>query len=370
MADGAARDQGGGAPEVADHPDLPATRPRSRRRQVISVVVSLVIVVGIFYGVLPQVADFSKVWAAIRGMTFPEVATLGLAALWNLCTYWFVQMASLPGLTITRAMILTESTTAISNTVPAGSAVGIGVSAQMLRSWGFRRSLVTLSLLISGIWNNLAKLALPVIALAALAVQGGTSAARVTAALVGVAALVGALLLFALMLRSEDGARRLGLLAQRVAARPLRLLRRPPPTGWEIATTRFRDKTIGLLRTRWPALTAATLVSHLSLYLVLLLALRHVGVSEAEVGWAEVLAVFAFVRLLSAVPLSPGGLGVVELALTAGLVGAGGDRAEVVAAILVYRGLTYLLPIPVGAMTYLGWRRSASRPRPALTGSA
>jgi uncharacterized membrane protein YbhN (UPF0104 family) len=357
------------APE-ADIPDLGAAKPRSRRRRVISIVVSLVIVFGIFYGVLPQVADFSKVWAAIRGMTRPQVVTLAIAATWNLGTYWFLQIASLPGLTLTQAMILTESTTAISNTVPAGSAVGIGVSAAMLRSWGFRRSLVTLSLLISGIWNNLAKLTLPVIALAALAVQGSASPARVTAALLGVGALAGALLVFALMLRSEEGARKLGLLSQRVATGPLRLLRRPAPQGWEIATTRFRDKTMGLLRTRWLALTVATLVSHLSLYLVLLLSLRYVGVSEHEVGWAEVLAVFAFVRLLSAIPLSPGGLGVVELALTAGLVGAGGDRAEVVAAILVYRGLTYLLPIPVGAMTYLGWRRSASRPRPALTGSA
>ncbi len=95
---------------------------------------------------------------------------------------------------------------------------------------------------------------------------------------------------------------------------------------------------------------------------MLLIALRHIGLSEREVGWAEVLAVFSFVRLLSAVPLTPGGLGVVELALTAGLVAAGGPRAEVVGAILVYRALTYLLPIPFGVLTYVAWRRSTLRP--------
>ncbi|MGI8520458.1 MAG: lysylphosphatidylglycerol synthase domain-containing protein [Actinomycetota bacterium] len=91
-----------------------------------------------------------------------------------------------------------------------------------------------------------------------------------------------------------------------------------------------------------------TLISHITLYLVLLLALRHVGVSNDAVSWQQALASFAFVRLLSAVPITPGGLGVVELGLTATLVAAGGEEALVVAAILIYRLLTFVLPIPVG----------------------
>lgn len=58
-------------------------------------------------------------------------------------------------------------------------------------------------------------------------------------------------------------------------------------------------------------LTLATLVSHLSLFLVLLLALRHIGVSNREVSWAEALAVFAFARLVTAIPITPGGIGIV-----------------------------------------------------------
>ena len=81
----------------------------------------------------------------------------------------------------------------------------------------------------------------------------------------------------------------------------------------------------------------ATIVSHLSLYAVLLAALRTMGVSEEEVGWAQVLAVFAFARLITAIPLTPGGVGVVELALIAGITAAGGARAPVVAAVLVFR---------------------------------
>ncbi|MGH2827628.1 MAG: lysylphosphatidylglycerol synthase transmembrane domain-containing protein, partial [Actinomycetota bacterium] len=80
-----------------------------------------------------------------------------------------------------------------------------------------------------------------------------------------------------------------------------------------------------------------------------------------EASWIQVLAAFAFIRLISALPITPGGLGVVELGLTAALIAAGGDREEVVAGVLVYRAFTYLLPIPFGALTYVAWRRGAKR---------
>ena len=54
--------------------------------------------------------------------------------------------------------------------------------------------------------------------------------------------------------------------------------------------------------------------------------------------------------------ITPGGVGVVELGLTGGLVAAGGLHAPVVAAVLVYRALTFLPPIFVGAGCYLYWR--------------
>lgn len=92
---------------------------------------------------------------------------------------------------------------------------------------------------------------------------------------------------------------------------------------------------------------------------MLLLALRHVGVSEDQLGWVEVLAVFAFARLVTAIPLSPGGLGIVEVALT-GLAAAGGARAPVAAAVLIFRALTYVLPIPLGLAAYVFWRRNRS----------
>ena len=84
------------------------------------------------------------------------------------------------------------------------------------------------------------------------------------------------------------------------------------------------------------------------------------GVSDDDVGWAQVLVVFAFARLLTAIPLTPGGVGVVELALIEGLTRAGGDDPKVVAAVLLFRLLTYVLPIALGLGTYMFWRRNRS----------
>ena len=349
---------------VSTTPESPAAVPGRRGlrwTRILAPLVSVAIVVAVFWYFLPQFTSISAVWASIRSMTSLELGLLALAALWNLATYWFVMVSTMPGLTHRQAAVVTESSTAVSNTVPGGGAIGIAMSYGMYSSWGFSRSRSSVSLLVAGVWNNFAKLAMPVLALALLAFTGGGGGGgRVVAGALGVAGLVGAVTVFALVLRSKESARRIGLGAGRVASAILRLFRRPPVHGWELATVKFRDRTILLLRARWIRITATTLVSHLSLFLVLLLALRFVGVSEGEVSWAEALAVFAFARLLSAIPLTPGGLGVVELALITGLAAAGGVRAEVAAGVLIFRALTYVLPIPVGLLTYIFWRRNRS----------
>jgi putative heme transporter len=322
--------------------------------------VSLVVVIGIFWYVLPQVADVSEVWDAIRGMTPLEVATLSLAAAWNLATYWIVLVQATPGLTYPQAAVVTETTTAVANTLPGGSAVAIGFTYGMLSSWGFSRSRATVSVVVTGLWNNFAKLGLPVLSLVFLALQGRASRPRVFAGVGGLLALAVCIGVFAMMLRREEFARRTGEIAGNVASAVLRMARRPGVAGWDVATTKFRGRVIGLVEQRWFPLTVATVVGHLSLFAVLLLALRHMGVSAEEVGTAEALAVFSFVRLLTAIPITPGGLGLVELGLIAGCTAAGGADPEVVAAVLVFRVLTFVLPIPLGVASYVFWRRNRS----------
>jgi hypothetical protein len=52
---------------------------------------------AIFY-FLRRKIDPAQTWAATAAMTWPELTTLGLLAVWNLCTYAFVWMSVTPGL--------------------------------------------------------------------------------------------------------------------------------------------------------------------------------------------------------------------------------------------------------------------------------
>ncbi|HYI44534.1 MAG TPA: glycine betaine ABC transporter substrate-binding protein [Actinomycetota bacterium] len=339
-------------------------RNTGRRRRWIQVAASLVVVGIIFFYALPKITDISQVRSALGEMTPIELGTLALIALWNIATYWLVMMSSLPGSNVWQAMKVNLISTSVSNTLPGGGAIGMGVTYSLYSTYGFSRSEIGLSILVTGIWNNFVKLGMPVVALALLAVTGNASSALLVASGVGVLLLAAAIAALALALRSDRMARRIGEVLGRALTWFRRRFRKSPVTGWGDSVVALRRDAIGLLRDRWLRLTVATLVSHISLFAVLLLALRHVGIAENEVSWIEVLAAFAFIRLLSAIPITPGGLGVVELGLIGALVTAGGDRPGVVAAVLVFRALTYLLPIPLGAIGYIQWKR---RSRPRLT---
>ncbi|MET0477562.1 MAG: YbhN family protein [Actinomycetota bacterium] len=344
---------------MAQSEEAAAGRRPSRRQLVVRLLLAVVVIAVVDLGLLTKLVDVSQVWATLRAMTWLELATLLVAAVWNLVSYMLPQLAALPGLSLGQAALESHTSTAVGNLLPAGQAVGLGVTYRFYTSYGFGGGPITLSLLVQGVWNNFVKLGMPVVALGLLVASGDGAGGLATAAVVGLVVLVLAVAGFAFGLSGERRAARLGRALASVAEAVRRVVRRPGRPDWERSAVAFRAEAITLLRGRWHWLTASTLVSHLSLFLVLLLALRHVGVSESEVSWVEALAAFALVRLLSAFPLTPGGLGVVELGLAAALVLAGGEEAPVVAAVLVFRVLTFLLPIPIGALTWWLWRRSA-----------
>jgi uncharacterized membrane protein YbhN (UPF0104 family) len=337
--------------------------------RIVQIAFSVVLVAAIFFYAIPKLADYSAVWDTIRQMTSLEIASLVAATIFNLFTYWWQNMASLPGLRLWPAAVCNQTTTTVADTVPAGGYIALGLTFGIYRSWGFSNGAITLSILITGVWNIFMKLGLPVIALAALAITGAASASLVTAAAIGVAILIAGVVLFSLILWKESLARSIGSFFSRVANRVLGVVRKGPVDDWGDAAARFRRNSIELVRRRWAILTLTTVVSHLALYFILLLSLRHVGISDAEISWAQVLGVYAFGRLLTAVPLTPGGLGVIELSYIGGLILAGRDhadvppevfRAQVAAAVLVFRLLTYGIQIPIGGFTYVIWRRNKS----------
>ncbi len=320
-------------------------------------------VVGLIFGfALPAFADYGDVWDTLIGMTWLEVTTLIALAAFNLWTYLPLLTSVLPGLEQRQAFVVNNSSTAVSNTVPAGAAFGVGVTYSMYRSWGFSNTAIGLSVIVSGIWNTFVKLGLPIIALAFLAVAGEANTSLVGASLIGVAILAVAVALFAMVLKSARLAGSVGERAARIATPILRIARKSTPTGWGERAVEFRESVTELVAKRWPRITLATVVSHLTLYAILLVALRHVGVSENDVSWAAVLAAFAFGRLITAIPVTPGGLGVIELGYVAALSVGVGDLVEtrIVAAVLLFRAITFIPPILIGGFTYLFWTRNTS----------
>jgi uncharacterized membrane protein YbhN (UPF0104 family) len=106
----------------------------------------------------------------------------------------------------------------------------------------------------------------------------------------------------------------------------VRRIMRKPVHPAESPSGRFLMVIGDAVGTRWVRLMLATLAYHLSLYACLEVSLRVVGVTTADVHWAEVLAAFALIRLISTIPLTPGSLGVTEVGLT-GLLTVGSRRA-------------------------------------------
>jgi putative heme transporter len=162
---------------------------------------------------------------------------------------------------------------------------------------------------------------------------------------------------------------RIGSLLGLVASFLRKLIRKPPVGDWAEAAVRGRGEAARLVAARWGVLTLSTVASQLALYVVLMLAVRDVGISDREVNWTRILGVFAFVRLLFALPITPGGLGIVDLGYIGGLVLAGRHQTDVpvavfhtqvTAAVLVFRALTYGLQLPHGALAYFIWRRRKS----------
>ena len=89
-------------------------------------------------------------------------------------------------------------------------------------------------------------------------------------------------------------------------------------------------------------------------YLALLCALRAVG---ADPRPSLVLLAYTAAELLALIPFTPGGLGFVEAGLVGTLTVAGVSGPRALAATLLYRLVSYWLPIPSGGVTYLLFRR-------------
>jgi uncharacterized membrane protein YbhN (UPF0104 family) len=345
--------------EVTEAPaaaEAPSAGRRFTWKRLVGGGVGLAVIIGTFVFILPQVANYRDVWEVVKELSWAQIGLLLGATALNLATYAPPYQASLPGLRFRQAFVLTQASTASTYVLPGGAAVGMGASYGMLRAWGFKGKPVTLAIAVTGIWNQFAMLGFPVIALALLTAANEKHALLRTVAFIGLAIFVLTAGGFAAGLASARIARWVGNLAARIVTWLLKIVRRGPVEWDGQSFVSFRNDAVGLLAHRWHVLTLATLAGHLTVFTLFLISLRVLDVTSAEVSGIEAFAAWSLIRLLGAIPITPGGIGIVEVGFTTLLVGFGGDNAEVVAAVLVYRFLTIVPTLVLGLLAGATWR--------------
>lgn len=314
-------------------------------------------------------AAWSTIGAGLRHLSGWQVA--GLATLWaaGLLVHSSVLMAVLPGLSRRRALTLNLTGSALANLVPLGGGAGIGLNYVMVTGWGFSRRQFSLLTVLSNVLHLLSKALLPALALLVILVAdlevGRSLVLGVLAISVVLLAVVGAA---ASVVLSERAEQLLTGVVRRLAVL-LRVRRDPAAAVAVLGGVRVLARDV--LGAHW-RLMAVSLTGYYLLGGVLLGACLHALGAGLDVR--AVLVLFAGERALTALPFTPGGVGLVEPVITAlGAVLAGPQHGTaVVAGILLYRSLVVGLEIPVGGAWLAGWlvarrmRRAATTPVPAL----
>ena len=105
---------------------------------------------------------------------------------------------------------------------------------------------------------------------------------------------------------------------------------------------------------RWPFALVGIVGKPAFDYLGLICCLAAVGTRPNP---SLVVLAYSGACLLALIPFTPGGLGFVEAGLTGLLTLAGVSAHDAVVATLAYRLLTFWIPLPVGGIAYLLYRR-------------
>jgi putative heme transporter len=345
----------------------------SKRKAIIGAIVTIVVLVVVFLGIFPQFASYQDAWTAIQGMTAPWLVALLIACAVNIFVYVWPFQAAIPGLRYWPGFSVRQTSYAISNGIPAvGGAIGLGVQYKMLESFGVGGAASAAGIAINTVWNLILTLALPIVSVILLVFTGQATKKAATLAAIGVGVIAVGGVLLALILRSDEEARRIGDFVERVLNWMLKLVHHPMELHVGDSLVKFRESTVDVIRGRWVLLTFTNLLMQLASFMVLFVALRGIQVGEpTHATFAEAFAAFAFGRLASFIPLTPGGLGTVDAAITGILSLFGASNSDALAADLVWRALTYIPQELIGLVTFLLWRaRQARRTMAAEAGAA
>ncbi|HRC42190.1 MAG TPA: lysylphosphatidylglycerol synthase domain-containing protein [Tetrasphaera sp.] len=294
---------------------------------------------------------WAEVWQVVGTVTVTNGLLYLALVLLGLWSYTLTLAASMPGLSHARAFIVNICGSSVSNLLPGGGAVGLAATLAICRSWGFRKRAVSTSAIVTGVWNTLARIALPLIAVATLtAGRSGMPSLMRNAAIAAVLSGLALVVLVGAAVWSQELSSRIGH-GLDWALRPL--LRRTRRTmSIDALVADLRERIIDVVRAGWLPLTLG-LVGYFGFYYLAFLAVMRT--SGVDLFHGELFAAFAIGRLLTAVGVTPGGLGVSEAGTAAALVAWGAAPAEATAGVVLFSIFTHLLEVPLGALGWLAW---------------
>ena len=332
-------------------------------------------------GVMLHRHQLGDAWLQVRSISHPAMALLAVVFVLQRLVQAAFMACTVEGLSLRRALLAHEAHTGCSNATIGGAAIGTGVKAAMLRSWQVEPPAIAASIsataLISTVtmWAVAAGFAVPMV------IQGNAGPGETATAAVGSAVLVGPLVLWWSVLRSP---RLVGAVGRRIASLQARARSRSAcpaparsPVGratWgrsmvaRLATLdiaaeaeRLRRVASRLVARRWLSLLVASLAGQMALALVLVGALRALGVPAETVSTFDVIRAFALARVLGALSPLPGGVGFLDAGLAASLIRIGVPGSTALAAITLFRALTFIVPLVTGAAAVTFWRRAERR---------
>jgi putative heme transporter len=337
---------------------------RSRRNAILRFALGLALAAVVFIEVVPRIASYGEVAHQLGTVSLAWGLALAAATLFDILTTPLPWQAVIPKLPFLPALAFTQASTALTTVLPGGAPLGMALSFAFLRRLRVDRGQAGFAVALTGIWSQVMILLYPLVGAILVFATGQLSTS--TALIAAVSAVAGALIvgLAVAALRSERAARWLGDFSARVGAWGAGLFHRAPP-GWSgEALVRIRAERLGVLRGRWPRLTVATLGNQLSAFVLFVFCLRAVGISFTQLPLSEAFLGWAIGRVITSLPLTPGGIGVVELGMIGTLVGFGAPHGHVVAAVLLYRGLIVLPMLVIGLVFLPLLRRLAPEPEP------
>jgi putative heme transporter len=334
--------------------------PTSVLMKVLSAFLSGALLVLLFLVIVPALGSLEGVWDSISSMSVATFLVLLLAALVIRVLLAAAYPPVIPGLSFIRSLIARESSSAVSNVVPGPS--GTATQYVVLRSWGVSTerfagatvsvSVITDALVLAGpgllfvLW----------VALGRPAEQGSEHVALI--GLITLVVTVVTVVLVVAIARSERLAALLGRIGQRCVNPLRRLLGKDPVTAWPDRAVDLRTVTLSLVEGHARILAGCIGGGYLLNGLLLVACLWACGVEEAVMPVSLGLFLYSIGRALTIVPITPGAVGVAEVVYTAVYVAVLGESSQdtVLAGVIVYRALTWGLPLVTGAFSYVAWR--------------